>query len=234
MLKSIPSTFTLQRTDRKGGIEQSQALPVRLVPYATGDIVSTVGLVQMLAKPDSPLSAYVVPNDKSPPHALPPMHWKMLEKRIPESNVSSDIDLPAGVFVWLDGLDYVYDFYFTPDRREPGWTSGERELMTIRKEVWVDETTVPALLEGFEIFFDNLAPTQPPASEKHQPQKQQVSQPGTQKRWTDELKQELADYREKHGTKKAAEHFGISAQRIRHLLPGEKAKSASFFPMPKR
>lgn len=234
MLKSIPSTFTLERTDRKGGIGQSQALPVRLVPYATGDFVSTIGLVQMLAEPDSPLTAYVVPNDKLPPHALPPMHWKMLKKSIPKSNISSDIELPAGVFVWLDCLDYVYDFYFTPDRRELGWTPGELELMTISKQVWVEETTVPTLLEGFENFFGNLAPTQPAGSEQHQPQTQQVLQPGTQKRWTDEGKQELADYREKHGTKKAAEYFGISAQRIRQLLPGEKAKRASFFPVLKR
>ena len=41
------------------------------------------------------------------------------------------------------------------------------------------------------------------------------------KRWTPELLNELRIYRDKYDTKKAAEHFGISTQRVRRLLPGD-------------
>lgn len=48
---------------------------------------------------------------------------------------------------------------------------------------------------------------------------------GTVKRWTDEAKEELSKYRKAHGTKAAAEHFGISTGLIRQLLPGEASKA---------
>lgn len=38
-------------------------------------------------------------------------------------------------------------------------------------------------------------------------------------RWTDDEKERLRVYREKHGTKKAAEHFQISSAMVRRLLP---------------
>ncbi|MCZ2103089.1 MAG: hypothetical protein OZ923_03200 [Comamonadaceae bacterium] len=43
----------------------------------------------------------------------------------------------------------------------------------------------------------------------------------TGKKWTPERRQKLASYRKKHGTKAAAEHYGISGARIRELLPKE-------------
>lgn len=232
MLKLIPTTFTLQRPNRRGGIEPALALPIRLVPYATGDIVSAMVLVKLLAEADSPLSAYVIPIDKSHPRELPPKHWTVRHaQHISKGDAPSDIELPAGVFVWLDSLDYVYDFYFTPDRREPGWTPGERALMTISKEIWVEETSIPTLLEGFENFFECLTPTPPTGTEKHQGHQGSASQTGTTKRWTDTAKQELAAYRERHGSKAAAEKFGISGQRLRELLPKEgKPKKAGFLP----
>lgn len=49
---------------------------------------------------------------------------------------------------------------------------------------------------------------------------------GTAKKWTPEELGKLADYRKKHGTTEAAAHFGISAARIRELLPSEKKKPA--------
>lgn len=42
------------------------------------------------------------------------------------------------------------------------------------------------------------------------------------KKWTPERLAELAEYRKKHGTKAAAERFGISPARVRTLLPSEK------------
>lgn len=233
MLTSIPSTFTLQRTNRKGLIEQAPALPLRLVPYATGEIISSKELVNILAEPDSPMPAHVLAIGESAPCELPPKHWKMLQaQHISKNTPLADVVLPAGVFVWLDSLDYVYDFYFTSDRREPGWTLGERALMEISKEIWVEETTVSTLLEGFEKFFNCLTSTGPTASLNANTRHPQGLQPGTAKRWSDEVKHELAEYREKHGTKKTAEHFGISEQRVRQLLPRDKPKKASFFHTP--
>lgn len=49
------------------------------------------------------------------------------------------------------------------------------------------------------------------------------------KRWTDEALAELAAYREKHKTKKAAEHFGISESLVRRLLPREKKPTTTPF-----
>lgn len=48
-------------------------------------------------------------------------------------------------------------------------------------------------------------------------------------RWTDEALSELASYRKLHGTKKAADHFGISGARVRSLLPREKRPAATPF-----
>jgi hypothetical protein len=56
------------------------------------------------------------------------------------------------------------------------------------------------------------------------------------KLWTDERLKEVAVYRQKHGTQKAAQHFGISTALIRKKLPGEnptKRHSSSFGNMAK-
>jgi hypothetical protein len=42
---------------------------------------------------------------------------------------------------------------------------------------------------------------------------------GTSKKWTSEMLQELSAYRDEHGTRAAAKHFGISDARVRQLLP---------------
>lgn len=50
------------------------------------------------------------------------------------------------------------------------------------------------------------------------------------RRWTPELLKELSDYRAKHGTKAAAEHFDISTGLVRQKLPKKKPPAASPFP----
>ena len=50
----------------------------------------------------------------------------------------------------------------------------------------------------------------------------------TPKKWTPELVAELAAHRKAHGTKAAAAHFGVSAQRIRELLPKPKPAKAAY------
>ena len=54
------------------------------------------------------------------------------------------------------------------------------------------------------------------------------SAPSNGKVWTPEKLAELRAYRDKQGTKKAAEHFGISGARIRKLLPSDKPKQKGY------
>lgn len=49
---------------------------------------------------------------------------------------------------------------------------------------------------------------------------------GAAQPWTAERRAALHAYREEHGTKAAAEHFGIAQSRVRQLLPREHAKAA--------
>lgn len=53
---------------------------------------------------------------------------------------------------------------------------------------------------------------------------------GTAKQWTPERRAELRAYREAHGTKAAAAHFGITEGRVRQLLPGEPARPVAASP----
>jgi len=64
--------------------------------------------------------------------------------------------------------------------------------------------------------------------------------PGTVKKWSPERREELAAARRELGTKGAAQQFGITASRVRQLLPGGTSKAApapppksSPFPLPK-
>jgi hypothetical protein len=72
--------------------------------------------------------------------------------------------------------------------------------------------------------------TEPKTTEQPTPPQASV---GTGKRWTDEKLSELAAYRDRHGAKAAAAHFGISTGRIRQLLPGKPAGHSAFTYRPK-
>lgn len=48
------------------------------------------------------------------------------------------------------------------------------------------------------------------------------------KKWTPERLAEARAYREKHGTKKTAEHFGVSTSLIRQRLPSEQPKPKGY------
>lgn len=57
----------------------------------------------------------------------------------------------------------------------------------------------------------------PPAVDLSQSDTARLRRPGT--KWTDKQLKELAACRQKHGTKAAAQKFGISQPRVRQLLP---------------
>jgi len=52
--------------------------------------------------------------------------------------------------------------------------------------------------------------------------------PSNGKVWTPERLAEVRAYREKHGTKKTAEHFNVSTSLIRQKLPSEKPKPKGY------
>ena len=51
---------------------------------------------------------------------------------------------------------------------------------------------------------------------------------GTPQTWTPERLDELHAYRAAHGTKEAAEHFGVSTARVRQLLPTGKPATKGY------
>ena len=64
---------------------------------------------------------------------------------------------------------------------------------------------------------------------KESPAVQPARQDGiTPKKWTDELKAELAAYRQVHGTKAAAAYFRIAESRVRALLPKQAPAPAGY------
>jgi hypothetical protein len=54
------------------------------------------------------------------------------------------------------------------------------------------------------------------------------SQPQSSKRWTSEFLEEVRAYREQHGTKSAAEKYGVSESLIRRKLPSDKPRQQGY------
>ena len=92
---------------------------------------------------------------------------------------------------------------------------GEPDFETVPADCRVTGYDVHALADAY------CAPEEPPQAAAPEP-----AAAGTAKKWTPEALRALSDYRERHGTKEAAEHFGISAARVRELLPSEKKAPA--------
>lgn len=82
----------------------------------------------------------------------------------------------------------------------------------------------PELQPGAKAPPANAAPVlQPEGHARAEREAQPESAgPAPAKKWTAQRLAELAACREAHGTKAAAERFGISPARVRELLPGEK------------
>jgi len=72
--------------------------------------------------------------------------------------------------------------------------------------------------------LEEVQPPNPKSSTKLSPVNAEPKAQGNGgKRWTEEALDELREYRRKHGTKEAAKHFGVSAARVRGLLPSGNA-----------
>lgn len=166
MLKQIPTTFQIQGKD---------AVPLRLVPYATGDAASPAGLAQVLALPDTVLQAYAIETGTNNITPIPPKDWQVTANQLSAAERPTNeacLDLPANTFVWLRDLELACDHYFMPDRQEPGWSAGEREAFAISRSVYLDDELAKTLLEDVSAFFvPGLPPASPPP-----PQKRQIQQ----------------------------------------------------------
>ena len=177
MLKQIPATFQINGQD---------AIPLRLVPYATGGAVSPVGLAQVLALPDTILQAYAIQPGTNNVTPIPPKDWQITAKQLSAADRPTNepcLDLPASTFVWLRDLDNACDHYFMPDRREPGWTPGERDAMQISSTVLLEEQLAETLWAGFPTFSGSGLPA---TSKQPSPIKRQIEQ-------EDEIIQTLKD-----------------------------------------
>lgn len=142
----------------------NEAMPLRLVPYATGNVISPVGLVQVLALPDTILRAYAVSSVDNSISMIEPKDWQVLSTRPSRSDASADSDcfeLPANVFIWVSNIDDACDHYFMPDRRDSSWTLGERSAMAISKEVHINDLQFEDLSADFPSSFGYAKTTTP-------------------------------------------------------------------------
>lgn len=168
MLKQIPTTFQIQGKD---------AVPLRLVPYATGSAISPVGLAQVLARPDTILRAYAIETDTNNITPIAPKDWQVTANQLSAAERPTNeacLDLPANTFVWLRDLELACDHYFMPDRRESGWTAGEREAFAISHSIHIEEKLAKTLLEDVSAFCaPGLPLASPPSSQKRQIQQEE-------------------------------------------------------------
>ncbi|HCY16917.1 MAG: hypothetical protein A2Z93_04965 [Curvibacter sp. GWA2_64_110] len=80
------------------------------------------------------------------------------------------------------------------------------------KESQSTQTSAPPKPDALAVATIEVAPTE----------SEPTPHPGTPKRWDAEALRELETKRRELGTAKAAKHFGITAARVRQLLPQEK------------
>ena len=95
---------------------------------------------------------------------------------------------------------------------------------------WSFAALVYARMVGDEQLIEHYqtpepAPEREPADSTAGPLDGSVS---NGKKWTPEKLDEVAAFRKKHGTKKAAEHFKVSEQLIRQKLPSAKPKPKGY------
>lgn len=90
---------------------------------------------------------------------------------------------------------------------------------------WARSTDLVRIPPELETAFP-IAVTMESADSRNLPHESEpvpAASTGTGKRWDGPALRELQEYRDKHGTTSAAEKFGITAGRIRQLLPKEPA-----------
>lgn len=145
--------------------------------------------------------------------------------------------LPVGVFVWRDEFEAAHAQEYGPEggrvRGNPEGFDPSVHILDFNPHP--DLTIAPSclVLEGFERLIptplepveSDSTPAAPPAPVVAD---SASNAPGNGKVWTPEKLAEVKAYREKYGTKKTAEHYQVTEQRIRQLLPGEKPKAKGY------
>ena len=87
---------------------------------------------------------------------------------------------------------------------------------------------VPAATAGTPLADDAKGRKLAPAIPAHVAEPVPGAAAGTPQTWTPKRLAELHAYREAHGTKEAAKHFGVSTARVRALLPSGKAPTKGY------
>ena len=148
--------------------------------------------------------------------------------------------LPAGVFVWKDEWEVEYHRRFGSriSRTKSGGVMQEEEherSIALNFDPFIDDTQNQCIvMAGFDFQADvpyqelHSQPTTPGPAPVVAESASGGVEPVAGKRWTSEKLAELKSYREKHGTKKTAEFFGISEQRIRQMLPSKKPQPKGY------
>ncbi|MDP3520689.1 MAG: hypothetical protein Q8S02_08710 [Hydrogenophaga sp.] len=100
--------------------------------------------------------------------------------------------------------------------------SEAKELVEATGYKWPDELETAAQSQDGDNRISATNPAPPVTAESVS------SPPGQGKVWTPERLSEMKAYRERHGTKKTAEFYKVSAQRVRELLPSDKPKAKGY------
>ncbi len=152
-----------------------------------------------------------------------PISWQYWVEQMPALNTAQASRLLTG----LDP-DVFADLSARPNRNDPSGQCAramaiERLATAKRFDVgmptaWLEWATTHGLRvhDGFRLAVEAL-PAAMVADEVIPPGK------GTPKKWTGERLEELRAFRDQHGTKKAAHHFGVTGARVRQLLPTGKS-----------
>lgn len=111
-----------------------------------------------------------------------------------------------------------------------GLTFDQVRHLWARRELFRRAALVYARMVGDEQLIEHYQ-TPEPAPEREPAENTAGQLDGSVsngKKWTPEKLAEVAAFREKHGTKKAAEHFNVSEQLIRQKLPRKKPQPKGY------
>lgn len=145
-------------------IEEKETVPVRAVPFVTGDDISPLGIAQLLASPEHCISAYVL-NANGAVTKMLPKEWRRyvdsLNKLSPGETLAFSDEaveiLPASTFLHLEDLWNVYvDLYLPSQSDLADYTAAERENMQLQSQANIPTRLIDMVFEGFRNAVNEL------------------------------------------------------------------------------
>lgn len=147
--------------------------------------------------------------------------------------------LPAGTFVWRDEFERCYYRKYGAD----SWhlrTKCQSEFLPSNPDEEMSECNslrfrerLQSEIEKYKLDYDPIIyyPEHEciiEGFENYLSKKPQAITNSQKKKWTDELKVEVREYRDRHGLKKTAEYYGCSEATISKHVPADKPKNSPF------